>query len=195
MDAVGCGSLYEVKPANILFDGSGVVAGAFAMTGAPGVGGSTVPLSLLVGSLSPDGLYHWRLRIATDSPFFPYSWWLSAPDNAVTEADVRTSATSGVEVAGAPPAATWLGAGFPNPFSASTEIAYSIPSAARLEVGVYDVNGRKLATLAEGTASAGRHAVRWDGRDAAGRQLPAGVYFVRLDLAGHQEARKIVLAR
>ncbi len=60
---------------------------------------------------------------------------------------------------------------------------------------MYDVNGRKLATLVQGTRVAGRHVVRWDGRDAAGRQLPTGVYFVRLDLAGHYEARKVVLTR
>jgi hypothetical protein len=186
---------YEVELANTPFDGAGIVAGTSVMTGTPAAGGSTVPLSLLVGSLSPNSLYHWRLRVATDSPFFPQSRWLGMPDNAITEADVRTSATSGIDVAGAPPAAAWLGASFPNPFSASTEIAYAIPSAAPLELGVYDVNGRKLATLARGTESAGRHVVRWDGRDAAGRSLPAGVYFVRLDFAGRYEASKIVLTR
>ncbi len=186
---------YEVKPADTPFDGSGVVAGAFAMTGAPGAGGSTIPLSLLAGSLNPGVLYHWRLRVATDSPFFPHSRWLWAPDNALTEADVRTTATTGLDAAAAPPAAAWLGTGVPNPFTTHTEITYALPNAAKLELAVYDVSGRKVATLARGTESAGRHLVRWDGRDAAGRALPAGVYFLRLDLAEHHEARKLVLAR
>ena len=168
------------------------------MTGAPGAGGSTVPLSVLAGSLNPGTLHHWRLRVRTDSPFFP-SRWLWSPDNAVTEADVRTIATTGVDVAAAPPAAAWLGAGVPNPLTASTELAYALPGEAWLELGVYDVSGRKMATLVHGMEFAGRHLVRWDGRDAAGRSLPAGVYFVRLDVRldgpGHHEARKLVLTR
>jgi hypothetical protein len=185
----------EVKPANVLFDGSGIAAGALTLTGAPGAAGSTIPLSLLAGGLDPGALYHWRLRVATDSPYFPWSRWLWAPDNAATEADLRMNATTGLEVAQAPPAAALLQAGVPNPFTVSTEIAYALPNAAHLELGVYDVSGRKVATLAQGTELAGRHVVRWDGRNATGRPLPAGIYFVRLDLPGHQEARKIVLAR
>ena len=99
-------------------------------------------------------------------------------------------------MAQASPAAALLQASVPNPFTVSTEIAYALPqAAAHLELGVYDVSGRKVATLAQGTELAGRHVVRWDGRNASGRPLPAGIYFVRLDLPGHQEARKIVLAR
>jgi hypothetical protein len=186
---------YEVKVATALFDATGVVSGAFAVTSVPGAGGSTVPLSLLASGLNPGDRYHWRLRVATDSPYFPHSRWLWAPDNAVTEADLRMSATTGIDVAQAPPAAAWLEAGVPNPFTVSTEIAYALPNAAHLELGVYDVSGRKVATLAQGTELAGRHVVRWDGRSATGRPLPAGIYFVRLDLPGHQEARKMVLAR
>jgi hypothetical protein len=187
--------VHEVKLSNVLFDGAGLVSGAFTQTSAPGAGGSTVPLAIVAGNLSPGGLYHWRLRVASDSPYFPPSRWLWAPDNALTEADLRMGATTGIDVAGAPPAASWLGANVPNPFTAATQIAYATPSAGRLELGVYDVSGRKVATLAEGTTMAGNHVARWDGRDATGRLAPAGVYFVRLDLGGHREARKIVLTR
>jgi hypothetical protein len=192
---------YEVKPTGTPFDGSGLVSGPFTMTGTPGAIGSTTPLSILAGGLSPGSVYHWRQRVVTDSPYFPPSRWLWAPDNAVTEADARTaSSTTGIEVTEAPSAASWLAAATPNPVASDTEIAYALPAAAaagatHLEVGIYDVNGRKVAMLADGQPSAGRHVVRWDGRDAGGRQLPAGVYFVRLDLPGHQEARKVVLAR
>jgi len=37
--------------------------------------------------------------------------------------------------------------------------------------------------------------VGWDGRDARGAALPAGVYFARLEAAGHQGAKKIVITR
>ena len=186
----------EIKPANVLFNGTGIVNGTFTPTSFPGPDGSTISMGLLAGGFNPGALYHWRLRVATDSPYFPHSRWMWAPDNAVSEADLRmNTATTGVEATDAPPAAAWLQAGVPNPFTVSTEIAYSLPSAAHLELGVYDVSGRKVAGLAQGTELAGRHVVRWDGRNASGRPLPAGIYFVRLNLPGHQEARKIVLAR
>jgi len=188
---------HEVKPAGVPFDGSGLVAGVWAATSAPGTGGSTVPLTLLASSLAPGTLHHWRLRIVTDSPYFPPSRWLWAPDNAVTEADVRTSGTTtGVDVAAAPPRAARLVPGAPNPFSASTEMAFELPAAGPVTLGVYDVSGRKVASLVNGVRTAGSHVVEWDGRDVAGRVLPAGVYFVRLELPGGQRtAGKVVIAR
>ncbi|HWN82357.1 MAG TPA: FG-GAP-like repeat-containing protein, partial [Candidatus Udaeobacter sp.] len=186
----------EIKPANVLFDGTGIVNGTFTPTSFPGPDGSTISMGLLAGGFNPGALYHWRLRVATDSPYFPHSRWMWAPDNAASEADLRmNTATTGVEATDAPPAAAWLQAGIPNPFTVSTEIAYALPQAAHLELGVYDVSGRKVAILAQGSAPAGRHVVRWDGRSAAGRPLPAGIYLVRLDFPGHQEAMKVVLAR
>jgi hypothetical protein len=188
---------YEIEPANVAFDGAGIVDGPTSMTSMPGLGGSTVPLSVAAGSLNPGTLYHWRLRIASRSPFFPRSIWLSLPGNAMSEADVRTlGATSGLDVAEVPAAAGWLAESTPNPFGASTQIAYTLPSAGRISLAVYDVQGRMVASLVDGVVPAGRNVARWDGRGTQGRgALPAGVYFVRLDFAGHREARKIVIAR
>lgn len=65
----------------------------------------------------------------------------------------------------------------PNPFSSATRFEISLPSAAALDVGVYDLQGRRLSTLFDGMAPAGRHALQWDGRDANGTSLRGGVYF------------------
>jgi hypothetical protein len=188
---------HEVKPASIPFDGTGLAAGAWVATSAPGAGGSTAPLALLASNLAPGSLHHWRLRIGTDSPYFPHSRWLWSPDNGATEADVRTlGATTGVDVAGAPPRRAALGAGTPNPFTARTDLAFTLSAAGPVELGVYDVSGRQVAALASGPHAAGSHVVRWDGRSAAGRPLPAGVYFVRLEVAGvTATAAKVVIAR
>jgi hypothetical protein len=48
--------------------------------------------------------------------------------------------------------------------------------------------------LADAVQSAGRHVASWDGRDARGARLPAGVYFVRLSFGQRVEAQKFVLA-
>jgi hypothetical protein len=188
---------FEVKFAGVPFDGTGLVTGPAADTGTPDGNGSAVPLSELASGLVQETLYHWRLRIASDSPFFPWSPWLSLPYNARSEADVRTAegTTAVSDGTGGPRAAVLLGASVPNPFRSATELPYVLPHGGQHRLAIYDVQGREVAVLAEGVQSAGRHTLRWEGRDASGAELPTGVYFLRLETAGQVEARRLVIAR
>ena len=70
--------------------------------------------------------------------------------------------------------------GAPNPFREGTTLTIELvrPGAATLRI--HDAGGRLVRTLADGPRGAGRHSIRWDGRDAAGRPVAAGVYFARL---------------
>jgi hypothetical protein len=92
-----------------------------------------------------------------------------------------------------------LSAAAPNPFHRSTRIDYALPSAGRVRLTVHDLQGRRVATLAEGDAPAGRYSVIWDGRIAGGGSAHAGVYFVRLAVSGaaggEERLRKIVVTR
>lgn len=60
-------------------------------------------------------------------------------------------------------------------------------------VALYDARGRVVRTLARGSHTQGSHFVTWDGRDARGRRLPAGTYFLRSLSAHHVETLKVVL--
>jgi hypothetical protein len=187
----------EAKPLGVPFDGQGLVTSTFTDTGAPGPAGSAVPLAQLVGNLAPETVYHWRLRLVTDAPHSPRSPWLSPPGNAPSEADVRTAATTtGVgDLPSSPARLAHIEANTPNPFTASTELAYTLTRDARLRLAVYDVTGRQVALLADQAQVAGRHTQRWEARDSRGRALPAGVYFVRLEVGGEITSRKVVVAR
>jgi hypothetical protein len=188
----------EVKPFGVAFDGSGLGTGAIFDTGAPSQGiGSAVPLSELASGLTAETLYHWRLRIAADSPFFPRSPWLTLAGNALTEADLRTaSPPTGIANEDAPAARDpQLDPVRPNPLRAHGEIAYTLPEAGRVRLAAYDVTGRQVAVLSDGAQEGGRHALRWDGRDAGGHALPAGVYLFRLETAGRVTSQKVVIAR
>ena len=187
----------EVKPYGVAFDGSGITQGPWLNTGTPGATGSAVALGQLRSNLDPGTLYHWRVRIATDSPFFLHSPWLGLPYNAPTEADLRTggSTTAVSEVKASPGRPLLLEAASPNPFSSATNLAYNLPAAGRSRIAVYDVLGRQVALLHDGVPGAGRHQLRWEGRDQQGRSLPAGTYFIRLEFDGRSEARKVVLTR
>ncbi len=83
----------------------------------------------------------------------------------------------------------------PNPFAATTEVEFILENPGPAAVTVYDVRGRRVATLAEGEHGAGIHTVSWDGIDASGNALPSGMYFVRLEAAGLSSVRKVVLAK
>jgi len=84
----------------------------------------------------------------------------------------------------------------PNPFGVSTTVAYDVGTGGgRVKVQVFDLSGRLVATLVDGTEGEGRHAVTWDGRAEDGRLLPSGVYFCRLETPAGKSEQKMLLLR
>jgi hypothetical protein len=75
----------------------------------------------------------------------------------------------------------------PNPFDASTELRIESGEAVDFELTVFDVSGRLVRRLAEGMSGPAPRFIPWDGRDAEGRDLPAGAYLARI-LAGGRSA-------
>ena len=88
------------------------------------------------------------------------------------------------------PAAIELSQNYPNPFNPSTNIAVNLPSARRVSLRVYDMLGREVATLVDGTMPGGRHVVRFD---AGG--LATGIYVYRLDTGDRTLSRTMLLVR
>ena len=88
---------------------------------------------------------------------------------------------------------------YPNPFNPVTTIEYSVALHGRVTLHVYDLAGRRIASLVDGPSEAGEHTVRWNGRTERGDRVASGVYFVRLeavDPAGLvREERRIVLLK
>ena len=95
----------------------------------------------------------------------------------------------------ASPAALRLLPAYPNPFNPWTQLAYDLPSAGRATLSIFDVSGRRVATLIDGTLEAGRHEQSWDGRDDAGNELPSGVYLALLRAGETRESTRLVLLR
>ncbi|MDX1419739.1 MAG: zinc-dependent metalloprotease [Rubricoccaceae bacterium] len=79
---------------------------------------------------------------------------------------------------------------YPNPMDARATVRYAVGAAGTVRVSVYDVLGREVAVLADGTHGAGTHAV---GFDAQG--LPSGVYVVRVRTEGAVATQRVTLAR
>ena len=83
----------------------------------------------------------------------------------------------------------------PNPFNPLTTIQFEIPSPGWVRVAIYDAAGREVAILADDRRGTGRYSTVWDGRDRNGRDLPSGVYFVRMMVDNFSTTRKAVLVR
>lgn len=88
-----------------------------------------------------------------------------------------------------------LAENYPNPFNPQTRIEFGLPASARVRLDVYDVRGRRVATLVDGTLDGGHHRVVWDGTDASGRRVASGVYLYRLDAPGFSSQKKMLLVK
>ena len=93
------------------------------------------------------------------------------------------------------PLAFALGQNFPNPFVRGTSISFSLPAATDVKLRIYDVQGRLVRTLVQGSQPAGRHVVAWDGADESGQSVASGMYFYRLAADDRQAQRKLLLLR
>ena len=155
------------------------------------------------------------LALDTDDPFFDVA---GAPDLlALTPFDaVYYPAVNLEHVEISPEAAAWvrneieqgvlaapeqgtsdgagprLLAGAPNPFSGATRLAFTLAHAGPVSLRVFDVHGREVRSLVRDTRGAGSHTVTWDGRDARGAGVAAGIYFLRLETDGQSVARRLV---
>ncbi len=84
----------------------------------------------------------------------------------------------------------------PSPFSTSTSIAFQLASVGSVNLEVCDASGRVVKELLNGVlCTPGQRAVSWRGDDRSGRKLPAGVYFLRMQVDGAEHRSKVVLSR
>ena len=134
-----------------------------------------------------------RLRLQSDSGFSAedggfcgIGWWVD---------EVRISAATLSPAVDLPVLTARLETPVPNPFNPTTTIGYSIPAGARTaSLEVFDQRGLRVRRLPVQTAP-GRHEVRWDGSDDAGRRLASGLYFARLDVDGKVFLEKVAMVK
>jgi hypothetical protein len=84
---------------------------------------------------------------------------------------------------------------YPNPFNPQLTVTFEVEGDGLIDLQIYDVRGRRVASLYRGTMATGRHTVTWPGQDDSGRAMPSGTYFVRVDSGERIITRKVVLAR
>ena len=188
---------YEVKPQATPFNflGRGFGAWQSGASVVPGHG-TTAALTANVTGLGTNSRYHWRARYRSSSPLFPWTPWFGSERNGSTERMLVTGGYPGIVAADPVQAGTLaLVSPSPNPSFGTVSLGFDLPRAGDASLVLYGVDGRRVRTLFAGRADAGRTTLTWDGKDSAGRAMPAGAYFARVTFAGEEKVGKIVRVR
>lgn len=161
--------------------------------------------------LSCDGGLTWQSTALVDQMPSAVALAWTVPDLACGQARLRAAARDAAgnvgrdagdtfailgSTTGAPPdARPRLGPCVPNPFNPRAEIRYLLAVDGHVQITVHDLRGRQVCELVAAERPAGPHAAVWDGRDAAGRDVASGVYYVRAITAHGTALLKTTLVR
>ncbi len=127
-----------------------------------------------------NGSYNYRLRLVDLDGTTTYS-------NPIT---VTVSGLLGVGDTRSLPTQFALQQNYPNPFNPSTVINYELPTAAYVHLTVYDMLGKEVATLINGTQDAGYKSVQFSAEN-----LPSGIYAYRLTAGSYVEVKKMAILK
>lgn len=83
----------------------------------------------------------------------------------------------------------------PNPFGLSTKIGYALERTGAVKLSVYDLSGRLVADLVNGSQPEGRHEAFWNGLDRQGNPVGSGIYYYRLESPAKSQTQKMTLVR
>ncbi len=131
----------------------------------------------------------WQLnpQIAPMPPFIYGSTWRG--HLLILSADIVSAVPSTA------PTALHLDQNYPNPFNPSTTITFTVPGNTHVTLSIFDVAGKHVATLVDGTLPAGPRSVQWNGKDTSGNVVRSGVYFYRVTAGEELIAKKMILLK
>ncbi len=120
--------------------------------------------------ITVNGVYYYRLKQIDNNGNFTYS--------GVAEVNVNMPIKFNVEQ------------NYPNPFNPVTNISFSIPEAANVNLYVYNAIGQQIKLFNLGYKNAGKHSVSFDGSE-----LNSGIYFYKIEAGNNSMIRKMVLVK
>ena len=179
------------------FDDSEIELAAFT------AGGACVGAAVLAGE-SPWGLAIWgddssteQVDGALEGDRLSFRIWDgTAEQDAVinwTEGDGHFVSSGFAQIAvelTAAPSEFTLSNPYPNPFNGSVRLNFSLDKSGKTVLAIHDLSGRTVETLIDNNLKAGYHSIDWSARD-----IPSGIYFVRLGSADVSLVKKVILVR
>ena len=116
----------------------------------------------------------------------------SLRDSTFIQSDIATSIE---EETGLLPETFSLYQNYPNPFNPSTTISFDLPSKSSVTLSIFNITGRKVATIVERQLPAGHHKFEWNGLDYSGHETASGIYFYKLESENFRAVKKMILLR
>ena len=152
-------------------------------------------MSQLVPGIAPSGTYIYWLHAGTypnlieAEDCFPFEkqGWVDGSEYqgwTVTGWDETAAALENI------PLDYSLSQAYPNPFNPETRLTFTLPEAGKVTLIVFDIKGREIARLVDGWLEAGTHDRVFNASD-----LSSGVYFARMNAAGFNQTRKLLLLK
>jgi hypothetical protein len=95
------------------------------------------------------------------------------------------------------PLALTFEAPYPNPLGAGGAATFRVgpPDSEQVTLAIYDVMGRRVATVADQALPAGMHDLQWDGRTGTGAEVASGLYLARLSAGGQTQTYRLTVVR
>jgi hypothetical protein len=127
----------------------------------------------------------WGEKTTDEMYFFPLGFvaYQAGDENIDLRTEVKRRDQAAI------PAGFALSQNYPNPFNPATAIKFALPYAERVQLVVYDLLGRNIATLVDNEIlAAGQYVRNWEARNA-----PNGVYFYRITAGDFRETKKMIL--
>lgn len=141
----------------------------------------------------PDSL---RLRIRATGGVTPGTYTVRVQGNGWngTPVHVRNITLTvnpvGLVTTNETPAEFYLYQNYPNPFNPVTMIRFDLPKAGYAKLTIYDISGRAVKTLLDGTYKEGQYSI-----DFSGENLSSGIYFYKLETNKYVAMRKMILVK
>ena len=79
---------------------------------------------------------------------------------------------------------------YPNPFNSIINITYGVPKYTNVQIVIFDLSGKQVATLINEFQSPGYHSINWNADSH-----PSGIYFVKMIAGEHVNAQKLMLIK
>ena len=148
------------------------------------------PHTLILRGLLKKAVYYFAMKTADDQG----NWsaisnigFLVSPGTLPERTEARFAARAVIVLGFSAPV--------PNPAGRSMRFELSLPEAAPVQVDAFDLGGRRVRSLIQGTREAGRAEVIWNLRDDQGLPVRAGVYLMRAILPGKVVTHRAVVVR
>ena len=138
-----------------------------------------------VTGLNTNTFYFWKVKVSNQ--YGTSNWSASWRFKTINPTGVESELNSPTEFS--------LYQSHPNPFNPVTQIRYTLPQLANVQLKIYDILGREVKTLINSEQPAGAYRVEWNGTNNYGTQVSSGMYIYRIVAGKFVQTKKMMFLK